>query len=100
MDINIVVIQTINEITMNIYNIFYHCIRTISFLSILSILSIGFIVPITFAQALVINPLILFALMVIFAISNEKLQLVKQLDNIIRLPDNSKSKRCVLSKVA
>jgi hypothetical protein len=88
--INIVVIQTIKGIIMNTHKIFLHCIRTISFISILAVLSIGFILPISIAQALVINPVILFSLMVIFALSNEKVKLAKQLANIVTLPGNSK----------
>ena len=85
---------------MNIHNIFYNGIRTISTVSILAILSIGFILPISFVQALVINPIILVSLMVIFAISNEKLKSVTQIAKVVRLPDNSKFNVCVLSKVA
>lgn len=98
--LNIVVTQAIRGITMNIKNIFYNCIRTISIVSILSILSIGFILPISLIQALLINPIILVSLMIIFAIANEKLQPVTQPTSIVRLPDNSKSNQLTLSKVA
>ncbi len=85
---------------MNIHNIFYNSIRTISFISILVILSIGFILPISFVQALVINPIILISLMVIIAVSNEKLKTLTQVADIVSLPNNSKCKLCVVSKAA
>jgi len=85
---------------MNIHNIFYNCIRTISIVSIFAITSIGFILPISFVQALVINPIILVSLMVIFAVSNEKLKSVTQVAEVVRLPNNSKCKLCVVSKAA
>jgi len=85
---------------MNIHNIFYNGIRAISIISILAILSIGFILPVSFVQALVINPIILVSLMVVFAVSNEKLKPVSPVADIIRLPDNSKCKLCVVSKAA
>jgi len=86
---------------MSIHNIFYNGIRTISIVSILALLSIGFILPISFVQALVINPIILVSLMIIFAVSNEKLKLVTPVvADIVRLPDNSKCKLCVVSKAA
>lgn len=85
---------------MNIYNIAYKGIRAISFISILGTLIIGFILPISFIQTLVINPIILIFLMLIFVFSNEKLKSVKKLAAIIRLPDNSKCTPRVMSKVA
>ena len=88
------------EVTMNIHNIFYNGISAIRLVTILTISSIGFILPISFVQALVINPIILISLMVIFAISNEKLKSVTQVADIVRLPDSSKCKLCVVSKAA
>jgi hypothetical protein len=85
---------------MNIHNIFYNSIRIISIVSILALLSIGFILPISYVQALVINPIILVSLMVIFAVSNEKLKSVTQVADIVRLPSNSKCKLCAVSKAA
>ena len=94
MRINIVVTQATEEITMNIHNIFYNIVRIISIVSIFILLCIGFILPISFVQALVINPIILVSLMIVFAIANEKLQSVTHVANIIRLPDNSNYHLC------
>jgi hypothetical protein len=80
---------------MKINNIIYNGIRTISIVSILTVLTIGFILPISFVQALVVNPLILVSLMVIFAMSNEKLQSITNVTALTHLPDNSKNYLCV-----
>ena len=85
---------------MNINRIVCNCIRTTSLVAIVGILSLGFILPISLIQALVINPIILVSLMVIFAISNEKLQSVKHLVDIVRLPDKTKCKLSAINKVA
>jgi hypothetical protein len=84
---------------MNIYSIVYNFIRLSSILSILIILSLGLIIPTSLIQGLVINPIIIVSLMVCFAISHKKLQPVKPLVTIVRLPttlrspDNSRLKR-------
>jgi len=85
---------------MNIHHILYNGIRTISIVSILAILSIGFILPISFVQALVINPIILISLMIIIVVSNEKLKSLTQVADIVRLPNQSKCKLCAVSKAA
>lgn len=85
---------------MNIHNIVYKGIRAISFISILGTLSIGFILPISFIQTLVINPIILILLMLIFVISNEKLKSAKKLAAIVPLPDNSKCTPDIVNKAA
>ena len=77
---------------MKINSIVYNCIRTISLIAIVTILSLGFILPLSLIQALLINPIILVSLMIVFAISNEKLQQIKSLVSIIQLPNNSKPK--------
>lgn len=97
---NIVVTQVTERATMNIYNIVYHGIRIISLILIMGILNIGFILPISFVQALVINPIILVFLMIIFAVSNEKIKSVKKLADVISLPSQSKCRACILSKAA
>jgi hypothetical protein len=85
---------------MNIHKLFYNCVRTISLLSILGILSVGFILPISVMQSLLINPIILVSLMIIFVIAHEKLQPVRQLTNIVNFPENLKPKRGAVNKVA
>jgi hypothetical protein len=85
---------------MNIHHIIYHCIRILSIVSIAGLLSVGFILPISFVQALVINPVILVSLMVIFAVSNNKLNSIKPVNNIVHLPNNSKCKLCSTRKAA
>lgn len=85
---------------MNVHNIVYKGIRVISILSILGLLSIGFIVPISFVQGMVINPVILVSLMGIFAIANAKLESVKESAAIVHLPNNSECKSNGLNKAA
>jgi len=85
---------------MNIHRIVYNGIRIISFVSIIGMLSVGFILPMSFVQALVINPIMLVFLMIIFAISNEKIKSVRKLADVISLPSKSKCRVCVLSKAA
>jgi hypothetical protein len=75
---------------MNIQNIAYNGIRLLSLISIFALLSLGMIIPISFAQALLINPIILISLMAVFVLSNEKLKSKKKLADIVRLPNNPK----------
>ncbi|OUR63736.1 hypothetical protein A9Q74_00100 [Colwellia sp. 39_35_sub15_T18] len=85
---------------MNIHSIVYNGIRIISFVLIIGILSIGFILPISFVQALVVNPIILVFLMIVFAISNEKIKSVRKLADVIPLSGKSKCRTCISSKAA
>jgi len=85
---------------MNIHSIVYNGIRIISFVLIIGILSIGFILPISFVQALVVNPIILVFLMIVFAISNEKIKSVRKLADVIPLSGKSKYRTCISSKAA
>jgi hypothetical protein len=75
---------------MNIHNIVYNGIRLLSLISIFTLLSLSLILPISFVQALLVNPIILVALMAVFALLNEKLKSKKKLADIVRLPNNPK----------
>jgi len=57
---------------MNIHTFFYKSTRAASVIAIFGILTIGFFLPISFIQALVINPVILVLLMIVFSLSNQK----------------------------
>jgi len=85
---------------MNIQHFFYNSIRTISIAAIVVILSIGFVLPISFTQALVINPMLLVSLMIAFVISSEKLKSANQLADVVHLPQKSKCKFCAINKAA
>jgi 4-hydroxybenzoate polyprenyltransferase len=78
---------------MNTYPIILKSIRWLSLIAIGAVLAMGFVMPISFTQALVYNPIFLVVLMAIFAYSTDPCndQAETPAAEIHQLPMNNKS---------
>jgi hypothetical protein len=70
----IALIAVLRGITiMNTTKLFFNITRALSFIALIAVLSMGFFMPISISQALIVNPLLLVALGALFVYCGVKL---------------------------